>query len=157
MKVNLFIIGAARSATTSLSNLIAAHPDVCFSKPKEPQFFSDSSWRDKTEHYHSKFFKEAKIYAEGSTNYTKIPAFNTDVAANIHDYNPDAKLIYMMRHPIERILSHYYFAVERGYTEKELNKEVIENPIYLQTSRYFALPINFTVHRQAVGIGYFIE
>jgi len=37
--VDFLLIGAAKSATTSLSNALSQHPDICFSDPKEPQFF----------------------------------------------------------------------------------------------------------------------
>ena len=136
MKVDFMIIGAARSATTSLSNILALHPDICFSDPKEPQFFSDTGWRNKLEQYHDLFKKKAALYGEGSTNYSKYPAFNTRIYNDIFEYNPDMKFIYIMRHPVDRIISHYNFAVERGYTEKDINTSIQEDPNYINISKY---------------------
>jgi len=138
MKVNFLIIGAARSATTSLSSILAAHPSISFSKPKEPQFFSKEEWRDSLDDYH-KLFKKKKgvLYGEGSTNYTKYPFFNTDICNDIFEYNSDMKLIYIIRNPLERIKSHYKFALERGYTDDSINGAIKSNSIYLETSKYY--------------------
>lgn len=132
------IIGAARSATTSLCRILASHPDIGFSSIKEPQFFSKDDWRNHADHYHTLFIKEAKLYGEGSTNYTKYPFFNTKIHADIFNYNPNMKFIYIMRHPVDRMISHYRFAVERGYTSNEINNEVLGNKIYLETSKYYS-------------------
>ncbi len=132
------IIGAARSATTSISQILGSHPDICFSKPKEPQFFSDPNWRSRLDWYHNLFEGDAKYYAEGSTNYTKSPHFNPEIHREIFEYNPDVKLIYVIRHPIDRIQSHYAFAVERGYTTNDISTELQSNSIYLDSSKYYS-------------------
>ena len=137
-KVNFLIIGAARSATTSLSNILSKHPEVCFSQPKEPQFFSDPEWKTKLDNYNLLFKNEAKLYGEGSTNYSKFPSFNKNIHDDIFEYNPDIKLIYIMRHPIDRIISHYKFACERGYAEHDIDKDVLLNPIYIDSSKYYS-------------------
>ncbi len=137
MKVDFLIIGAARSATTSISQILGSHPDICFSRIKEPQFFCKENWRENITSYHSLFLEDAKIYGEGSTNYSKYPFFNKAIHSDIFEYNPNMKFIYIMRHPIDRILSHYQFAVERGYTTNEINKEILANPIYINTSKYY--------------------
>ena len=137
MKVDFMVIGAARSATTSLSSLLALHPEICFSTPKEPQFFSQDNWRNSLEEYHTLFKNEAKLYGEGSTNYSKYPHFNKNIFNDIFEYNPDMKFIYMMRNPIDRIISHYKLAIERGYASEDINAEVLQKPIYIDTSKYF--------------------
>lgn len=137
-KVNFIVIGAARSATTSICNIIADHPEVCFSEPKEPQFFSDKDWRHKLNTYH-KLYKtnKAKLYGEGSTNYSKYPSYNKNIHSDIYEYNPNMKIIYIMRNPIDRIISHYQFALERGYTSDKIDKEVLSKEIYINTSSYY--------------------
>ncbi|MBT8267355.1 MAG: sulfotransferase domain-containing protein [Bacteroidia bacterium] len=137
MKVDFLIIGAARSGTTSLSQILDAHPDIGFCSIKEPQFFCKEDWREHLDDYHSLFKTKSDIYGEGSTNYSKFPSFNPNIHADIYEYNPKMKLIYIMRHPIERIISHYKFSVERGYTNSQIDEEVLSNPIYLNTSKYF--------------------
>lgn len=137
LKVNFLIIGAAKSATTSLSEILSRHPDICFSQPKEPQFFSDPEWRDKIEQYHSNFKCTAKLNGEGSTNYTKRPLFNPHICEDIYEYNPNMKVIYVMRHPIDRIISQYIHLYNRGYeNSKDLDALIRSNPNYLNTTRY---------------------
>lgn len=139
MKVSVMVIGAAKSGTTAISSGLALHPDICFSNPKETQFFSDTEWRFKIDSY-KKFFKESNlpIYAEGSTNYTKHPHFNLDVHKDLHEYNPHLKLIYIVRNPIDRIISHYVHAYNRGYeTNPNINEAIFSNPIYTDISRYY--------------------
>lgn len=75
---------------------------------------------------------------EGSTNYSKFPAFNTNIHKDIFEYNPEIKILYMLRHPVERLISHYRFAVERGLTEDSLETAIQLNPIYINTSKYFS-------------------
>ena len=137
MKVNALIIGAARSATTSISQILDQHPEICLSNPKEPQFFSNPNWRDHIDTYHQGFEKEATIYLEASTNYSKFPAFNPKIHQDISEYNKDIKLIYIMRHPIDRMVSHYKFSVERGLTTDDLETAFQTNPIYKDTSDYY--------------------
>ncbi len=135
MKTNFLIIGAAKSATTSLCSGLSLHPDICFSDPKEPQFFSDPNWRQNLEGYHSLFKDDAKLYGEGSTNYTKQPLFNKNIHSDIYEYNPEMKLIYIMRHPIDRIISHYIHAYNRGYETTDLNSTLNTNKHFLNLSK----------------------
>ena len=137
MKVNFLIIGAAKSATTSLSEILSRHPEICFSQVKEPQFFSDPNWREHIDDYHSNFKEDAKIYGEGSTNYSKRPLFNPNICEDIYEYNPEMKIIYIMRHPIDRIISQYIHLYNRGYeNSKDLDALILSNPNYLDTTRY---------------------
>ena len=137
MKVNFLIIGSAKSATTSVSNALAQHPDICFSQPKEPQFFSKIDWRNHINSYHALFKTKAKLYGEGSTNYTKFPSFNKSVHSDIHEYNPDMKLIYIMRNPIDRIISHYTHTYNRGYEKnKNIDNAIISQNHYIDVSKY---------------------
>jgi hypothetical protein len=136
--VDFLLIGSAKSATTSLSNGLSQHPDICFSDPKEPQFFSTVNWRDHLESYHALFNeKNAKLYGEGSTNYSKFPHYNKNIHQDIFDYNPNMKIIYMMRHPIDRIVSHYIHSFNRGHESiDDINTALTSNNHYLDTARY---------------------
>lgn len=139
MKVNFMVIGAARSATTSICKILDSHPDICFSSVKEPQFFSNNDWRNNLNGYHKLFKRNnALLYGEGSTNYTKHPWFNNHIPRDIHEYNPDMKFIYVIRNPIDRILSHYKFALERGYTNSTISEAIKNNSIYIDTSKYMS-------------------
>ena len=104
MKANLFIIGAMKAGTTTLHYLLDRHPDIFMSLEKEPQVFSSkplASYDDIFEGY-----DKQKYMGESSTAYTKLPD-EPNIAKQIYDYNPDAKLIYLIREPMARAVSHY--------------------------------------------------
>lgn len=115
MKVDFFIVGAPKSGTTSLYHYLNEHPDIEMSSYKEPNFFSDESLQGQNiyyiknrvnslEKYHSLFKrKDNCLKGEASVSYL----FYDDVPAKIMSYNSKAKIIIILRNPIERAYSHY--------------------------------------------------
>jgi hypothetical protein len=103
------IIGRQKCGTTSLASWLADQPEVFFCQPKEPHFFArDASWRRGVEWYASLYESaaEGQLLGEGSQSYTH-PDLNVAAADRIAQTIPSARLIYMIRHPVERIRSHY--------------------------------------------------
>jgi hypothetical protein len=114
---NLIIIGAAKSATTTLTEILPKHPDCFISKPKEPKFlgrYYNNGW----EWYGSRFAKGAgkAIRGEGSTMYASLLSTYQNTPALMHRYLPEAKLVYVVRHPLDRIVSQWRHL--RGRDEK---------------------------------------
>jgi len=136
VKVNFLVIGAMKCATTALCEALSKHPDICFPEVKEPQFFSKTDWREHLGSYHKSFEREAKLYGEGSTNYSKFPHFNPNIHKDIQEYNSNMKFIYIMRNPIERVISHYVHSFNRGYEKNTIDTAIAQRPIYIDTSRY---------------------
>jgi len=104
-KVDFFIVGAPKSGTTALAHYLSQHPNVCFSNPKEPHFFADDFEKFKSVknlyEYHDLFIDTGKLWGEGSVWY-----YYSDTAIeNIMNYNPQAKIIFMMRNPLEMVVS----------------------------------------------------
>ena len=135
--VNFMLIGAQKAGTTSLSYQLAQHPQIEYCKHKEPDFFSKTKdWRDKLPNYHALYNKApGKIYGEGSTTYTWIPEY-PETARRIHAYNPNIKLIYIMRHPVERTISHYFHHYLKARTKYSKEEEILNVPTYLNHSSY---------------------
>ena len=100
------MIGAGKSGTTSLHYYLDQHPDVFMSFPKEPNFFQRDTWREKLDWYETLFPKPAPVRGEASTSYSAYPA-RTDVPRRVHETIPDARMIYVVRDPIDRIVAHY--------------------------------------------------
>ncbi len=137
MKVDFMIIGAAKCGTTSLANGLSDHPEVCFSEEKEPEFFSaHTDWAKKLNGYHALYkpYNGQKL-GEGSTNYTMHPEF-PNTHKRLHEYNPNLKLIYIMRDPIKRMESHFAHNYVRGRIEKPMEEEVLGNPSFITRSSY---------------------
>ncbi|MFQ5604279.1 MAG: sulfotransferase [bacterium] len=142
---NLFIIGAMKSGTSSLHNYLALHPEICMSTIKEPDFFmEEGTWHKGLEWYKSIFPGTAKILGESSTSYSKYPTYQ-GVPEKMAQHAPDAKLIYILRDPIRRIVSQYMHMVvhhgekrafEEAVTANGQNEYLINSRYYLQLERY---------------------
>lgn len=139
MLPNLVIIGAMKSATSSLHYYLDHHPQIFMSKIKELDFFLiEKNWNKGIEWYDSHFANDMQIAGESSPNYTKYPGF-TGVPERMHSILPKAKLIYVLRDPIERIISHYI----HNYTRRTENRTIdealtnLENNHYLNCSKYY--------------------
>src|SRR5271168_5119276 len=106
---DFIVIGAMKSATTTLHEQLARQPGVCMSRPKEPNFFSDDANYAQGWRWYSSHFRGSRAgvgRGESSTHYTKLPTFPRTVERMVRDL-PRIKLIYVMRHPIERLVSQY--------------------------------------------------
>ncbi|NPA36355.1 MAG: sulfotransferase domain-containing protein, partial [Chlorobi bacterium] len=132
-KVNTLIIGAGRSGTTTLSKLMENHPNICFSKIKEVHYFSISDLYKRGDDYFHSFFSDCKnkqIIASADTYL--LPAYNA--IKRIKNYNPEMKIIVMLRNPVDRAYSSYNYSVNYGYhnsyenfTDSINKEENIEN------------------------------
>lgn len=137
MLVDFMLIGAQKAGSTSLSYQLAQHPQIEFCLQKEPDFFSKSrDWKANLAEYHALYEeKPGKFYAEGSTTYTWIPEY-PETAWRIQTYNPNVKLLYIMRHPVERAISHYTHHLLKDRTKYPKEVEIFEVPTYINHSRY---------------------
>ncbi|MBK8815983.1 MAG: sulfotransferase [Methylococcaceae bacterium] len=137
---NLFVVGAMKAATTSLHNYLALHPDIFMTRDpwKEPGFFvKELNW-NKGWDWYSNLFSEAetqKFRGESSTDYTKSPHY-AGVPERIHAACPDAKIIYIMRDPIERAISQYWWEVEFSAEGRNMPQGILENPWIMNASHY---------------------
>jgi hypothetical protein len=117
---NLVIIGAAKCGTTSLHHYLASHPEISMAAPvaraglldndaagKEMRFFWREDWRDRIDWYCSHFAcMTTPIRGEATPAYSAYP-FHPGVAERIYRTVPEARLIYVVGDPIERIVAHY--------------------------------------------------
>src|SRR5262249_27245375 len=78
-----------------------------------------------------------KVRGESSPHYTNLSRFD-GVAERIHEHCPDARLIYMVRDPIRRILSHWVHATGAGYETGDM-VAVLSEPrtAYIDRSKYW--------------------
>ena len=104
-------IGAAKCGTTWLHHCLEEHPEVCMPSPKKEPGFYDNHWED-WDYYESLFRhrKKAQILGEFTPGY--LPGLG--VAERIASHNPRAKLILIVRNPIDRAYSHYCMLHKSG-------------------------------------------
>ena len=129
-KVNLFIVGAGKSGTTALANQLSELDEVFLPQTKEPHYFAmydDTKWAE-VDHFGSTYIKDFERYkdlykehrdenylVDASTSYLH----KTGTAKRIHDYNSDAKIIILLRNPVDRAYSHYLMSRRVGHTRSD--------------------------------------
>ncbi|MAT93466.1 MAG: hypothetical protein CME59_12775 [Halioglobus sp.] len=137
---NLFIVGAQKSGTSALAGWLSQHPQVCMSFPKEPGYlafgdagypFPDSSGRlaPATRYVVTSYEKYLALFAdataeqhvlgEASTWYLVTPG----MAQKLRDYSPDARIIIILRNPVERAYSAWCHARGDGVESCESFRE----------------------------------
>jgi Sulfotransferase domain len=134
-----------KCGTSSLHNYLDIHPDISMSQIKELNFFShDVLWAKGSDWYSQHFSSPAKIRGEASPSYTRFPEF-PDVPRRMSTLIPSAKLIYLVRDPVDRIVSHYMhsrgiglerYSIEDALRHLDGNKYVVLSLYHLQLSRY---------------------
>ena len=119
---NMLIIGAAKAGTTSLHYYLSLHPEIQMAREKELHFFSNPDcWRRGLDWYRSQFDPRSPVRGESSVSYTADPE-RPGVAAKIQSVLPDAKLIYILRDPIERILSAWVQRTSMGREHRPIEE-----------------------------------
>lgn len=139
MLPTFFVIGAAKAGTTSLHLYLDAHPEIAMTEPKEPHLMVGPGWREKARAYGQLFPAEAPpIRGESSTGYS-VHTTNPDAPGNIAELVPNARIIYLVRDPIERTIAHYAQNViydrDPAPVERAVSPDDPDN-YYVAASRY---------------------
>lgn len=119
MRRHMFIIGAQRSGTTLLAQGLDLHPGIDFAKPirPEPKYLLQPDAEISAEDYEARYFKglpDDVLRAEKSTSYIEYP----EVARRISRLFPGARCIALLRDPVERAVSNYWFSVQNGFEKR---------------------------------------
>ncbi|MDQ3734142.1 MAG: sulfotransferase domain-containing protein [Actinomycetota bacterium] len=135
--LDLVIAGAARSGTSYLAAQLSAHPNIDPGSLKEPNFFSRNYERG-VQWYDGLFQprNEGLLRMDASASYT-FPQF-PEALDRLADHAPAALVVYVVRDPIPRAVSHYLY--HRYYFKQELAADFATamrtNPIYTGSSDY---------------------
>ena len=118
-KPNLYIVGHPRSGTSSLHHYLGQHPDIFMTSIKEPNYFA-LDFRENSDNYHTKplYFpyrtenQYLKLYRHWEHERIGGEATATNLcskvsAREIHDFNPQAKIIMMFREPVSFLYSYH--------------------------------------------------
>ena len=148
MLPNLLVIGAQKCGTTSLHRYLDAHPEIAMSDPKEldffvehedrPRYLVDGNWHRGVDWYASHFPDHVPVRGEASPNYTAYPSV-PEVPERAAGIVPDARLVYLVRDPIERIVSHYLHRVGASREGRPLDEVLADRDDaarYVDRSRY---------------------
>ena len=132
------LIGAHKAGTTTLHALLGDHPDIHLPALKEPHFFvPELSGGDRTWYEHLFDGAGARPHrGEASPGYTMFPLFG-GVPARIAELLPTVRLVYLVRHPIDRMRSAYVQSAAEGLTvHASLAAELLWSQYHLATSQY---------------------
>ncbi|NNF02595.1 MAG: hypothetical protein HKN22_07905 [Bacteroidia bacterium] len=146
---DFFIIGAAKAGTTALHEFLDIHPQVYMSAIKEPNFFSNSEIQAQGLYYKTNNVSERNAYRnlwtnaapsqlKGESSVSYIYYQNT--ATNIHNAVPNAKIIAILRDPVDRAVSHYNMDRNLGLVKADM-QSIFRDPekFSLHYQQYFLL------------------
>lgn len=123
-KVDFFIIGFPKSGTTAMSYYLRKHPDVFITTPKEPGFFSKDfpglQFVTKISEYEAlhQFAPKNSLIGEATPHYI----YSLEALNAIRTYNPDAKIVVMVRNPVDMLRSYHQQLLYSCFeNQKDLN------------------------------------
>jgi len=132
------IIGAMKSATSTLYEQLLRQPGIFLPRLKEPNFFSNDEQYSRGIDWYNDLFKEARasdILGEASTHYTKLPTYPQTVTRMRH-WLDRPRLIYVMRDPVDRLISQYIHEWSQGEIRCGLDEAVTRHPELIAYSSY---------------------
>ena len=131
-KVDIFVAGFQKCGTSALCDLLDRHPQIGLSRPKEPAWFSGGRLARSEEEYLGFFPAKKTLWVDGSTAYS-FPENAASVAAGIHKHNPEAKFIFVVRNPVNRVrsvLNHAMFENEKKLTPDQIVQRATRRSAY---------------------------
>ena len=126
------IVGAGRSGSTALYRYLGEHPAVFMAKPKELRYFNrhfDNGLDWYTAHFDAA--DKDQVAGEATPSYLGNREAVDRMAATI----PDARLIAILRDPVDRLYSHYWMDRNRGATNETFER-YFESSVQTDRGRY---------------------
>lgn len=127
---DFIVIGAMKCGTSTLAAQLGAQPGLFMTEPKEPNYFSDDAVHALGAAWYSGLFAGAApddISGEASTHYTKLPDY-PETVARMKAAVPRVRLVYMIRNPMARLVSHYIHAWSEGELSVPLAEALDSHP-----------------------------
>ncbi|NMM48046.1 sulfotransferase family protein [Marinigracilibium pacificum] len=130
------IIGAMKSGTTTLDRNLLNHSQIGFTKTKEPNFFN-RNFDKGIDWYLNQFQDNKEILGETSPNYSRRHIY-PETVHNMYSTKKDLKIIYLVRDPIKRLVSHLHHDLYRHRIKSHEIDELIKiDSDYIKTSKYY--------------------
>lgn len=135
---SFIIIGAMKSATSSLYDQMLLQPGIFMPELKEPNFFSNDEQYSRGLDWYKSLFDDANdgdLIGEASTHYTKLPTYPKTIE-RLQQQIKSPRLIYVLRHPIERLISQYVHQWSEGEIRCKIDEAVTRHPEIVSYSCY---------------------
>ncbi len=139
------VIGAMRAGTSALWIWLRDHPGTNLATAKEPNLFLPEL--DMRSYPWAGFFPEpdGRLIGESSVSYAE-PTAAPLVASRIAEHAPGARLVYLVRHPVERTRSHHRHSYLRGLERRPIAEAAVPGSEYVGRSRYATVLEAFREH-----------
>lgn len=129
--LDFIVIGSPKAGTTTLYEWMREHPDLYMPDGKELPFFSEDYYTKGLHWYLESHFNGAntkKLWGKATPQYMNGigEVMPEKIAKRIHDTIPEAKLIAVLRNPVERAYSHYKMIVRRGHEKRSFEEAIAE-------------------------------
>ena len=127
---DFIIVGAMKCGTSTLAAQLGAQPGLFMTTPKEPNFFSDDAVFANGRDWYEALFEHAEpgdIKGEASTHYTKNPT-HPDALPRMQDMLDAPKIIYLIREPVARAVSHYIHEWTMGVMTADMEQAFATHP-----------------------------
>lgn len=142
---DFIIIGTMKSGTTSMYEYLIQHPSVMPATQKEIHFFDN--WHERGLNWYklqfsplsTKYFRELtrfrkQVTGESSPTYLFYP----EIPKRMSEVLPHAKIIVMLRNPVDRAYSHYHHVVRHGFETLSFNEAIDTETKRLQAAAEIA-------------------
>lgn len=156
---NFYIAGTPKSGTTSLFHYLDEHPEVFMCSVKEPNYFSYDDIIRQNLYYSEKGFGNKEKYealfkdvtseraiGEASVSYLFYEKTPTKIKAVV----PDAKIIIILRNPVDRGFSHYLMDTRLGYVNISFEDIVHKRTEHPQLDLYYQQFVELGLYYQQV-------
>lgn len=146
---DIALVGAMKSGTTTLANVLSQHPRLALAeasapgmKSKEPGYFSRDERFALGREWYAAHFQHAEcgqLTVDASTCYSRSDEY-PHAMERLYAANPDVRLIYILRHPIERVYADYLHNVRYTFLHQgsvpSLESYLENHPECLAASKY---------------------
>lgn len=126
--IDFLILGAQKCATTALYTWLQAHPEIYLPSVKENLYFVKDEFYLEGDRFLDPFYRGARTDQILGGAYVHLLYF-TEAAARIRQHNPDMRLVAVLRNPIDRAYSAYWFARRNGWEATVTFEEAIEEEV----------------------------
>ena len=135
-RLGFLIVGVQKGGTSALASFLYQHPEICMAVPKEVHLFDAPDYsRDWTPARIDARYRPCFAHCDEGTlrgKATPIYVFLPAVAGELKRYNPELKLIVLLRDPVERAISHYYMERNRDKEHLPLWLALLAEPFRLR-------------------------
>ena len=152
---NFICLGAVKSGTTTLHDILRQHPEIYVPAFKEPHFFDiPENYKNGIDWYQKNYFKNAnkKVIAEFTPSYF----FDKEVPERIfNNLGAEVKFVVLLRHPVDRAYSHYLHSKRDEHEEldfvESLNQEEDRLSRYIENKDYLSYLRNSYISQGLYG------